>query len=282
MCRSLGVWVCCLSVQARGLKVIGDSDDESSIQYSATDTESEGEGSEPSSSPRVNLSRQASSNNLQQTEEPINEGSLIPIQLQIHPFFMHRTPSNMFRLFFIEGKLRAVCHSSPWTYYADMFTYRASVVKTIANYSRSAACTEILKSITAQSKEKFPKRKKEKSHANLLTAMPSLKRMGSVSLNEPEDERNGSCLSIRVPDEKVLFDGIPEMKGSALTSKEYKKVEEKYKFVKRMFSWKKYKRNTKRHVDLVPLQAEEPALTPEELLRQERIATQFGGEFPIC
>lgn len=260
----------------RGLTVVGESDDESTIQFTPPDTESDGEdGTDPSS-----LSRQSSSKDLKQWAPPPNaEGSIIPIQLQIHPFAMNRTPSNMFRLFFIKGKLRAVCHTSPWTFYSDMYTYRASMVKAIANYSRSLACMEILKSITANSKEKFPKKKDEnKSKNHFLSKMPSYARMGSVSnFTEPEDEPKGSCMSIRVPDEKVLFDGIPEMKGSVLTSKEYKQVEEKYKFVKKMFSWKKYKRKTKRHVDLVSTQSEAPTATTEELLRQQSLSSQATG-----
>lgn len=256
--------------KVRGLKPsTEDTDDEISVQYSATDSESEIEQGDNDDSEEGH-------------EEEDREGSIIPIQLQIHPFYMHREPSNMFRLFFIRGKLQAVCHVSLWTYYTDIYSYRASVVKAIANYSRSLTCAQLLKSIMDNSVEKGSAATTATPSSvppmlNAARKMPSLSRMtshvGGSSKSLLDTKPEGSCMSIRVPDEKVLFDGKPEMKSSVLTSKEYKSVEEKYGFLKRMFSWKKFKRTTKRHVDLKPGQPDVSAPTVEELRSRELVGS---------
>lgn len=264
--------------QARGLKVVNDdTDDESSIQYSATDSD-ESENNSASATPR----------DVQGNEpdpEKEMEGSIIPIQLQVHPLVMHREPTNMFRLFFIKGVLRAVCHTSPWTYYSDIWTYKASVVKATANFSRSLPCVEIIKALTQNSRDKsLPKEKSLKampsfSRMNSLGKSPSLSRMGSMSASSSNlmgTVEQGSCMSVRLPDERVIFDGKPEMKSAPLTSKEYKRIEQSYGFLKRMFSWKKYKRQTKRHVDYESFQPE-MTLSIDELQRQESVASTLAG-----
>jgi hypothetical protein len=254
-----------------------DSDDEISVQYSATDSEDDGDSSPPSPGKSVNLSRRRGGEEEHELSDN-TEGSIIPIQLQIHPLYMHREPANMFRLFFIKGKLRAVCHTSPWTYYSDMYTHRAYVVKAIATYSRSMACAELIRSIMENSQEKIS----TKNNNHILKTIPSLSRMtsslgrGASSNNMLDNKPKGSCMSIRLPDEKVLFDGKPEMKGSVLTSKEYKRIENSYGFLKRMFSWKKYKRNTKRHIDLESFQPE-VTVSAAELKRQESAASAVRG-----
>jgi hypothetical protein len=106
--------------------------------------------------------------------------------------------------------------------------------------------------------------------------------MGSISggssnnLTQDPSKLIGTCMSIRLPDEKVLFDGRPEMKSAPLTSKEYKTIEQKYGFLKKMFTWKKYKRHTKRHVEYQSFQPE-TSVSTAELQRQENAASAIMG-----
>jgi hypothetical protein len=46
--------------------------------------------------------------------------SVLPMQLQVFPFHAHWGPGGVLRLFFIDGELLAVSHSSHCTYYAEV------------------------------------------------------------------------------------------------------------------------------------------------------------------
>jgi hypothetical protein len=47
-------------------------------------------------------------------------GTYLPCQLQIHPFYPNRSPSGIVRLFFIDGVLSGISHSSPWVFYPEV------------------------------------------------------------------------------------------------------------------------------------------------------------------
>ena len=179
----------------------------------------------------------------------------------------------MYRLFFIDGNIRAVSHSSPWTYYSDVYTYRASAVKAIATFTKSSQCIDLLNGIIEKANAEAPATKK----IPVLRKAPSLSRSLSRGSSRVLDNlKKGSCMSIRLPDEKVLFDAPPELTSSELTSKEYKNIETKYSFLKKMFSWRKYKRYTKRHFELEPQQSG-VEISSVELARQETAGSIAAG-----
>jgi hypothetical protein len=47
-------------------------------------------------------------------------GTYLPCQLQIHPFYPNRSPSGIIRLFFVDGVLSGISHSSPWVFYSEV------------------------------------------------------------------------------------------------------------------------------------------------------------------
>lgn len=50
----------------------------------------------------------------------LSHGLYLPCQLQIHPFYPNRSPAGIIRLFFVDGVISAVSHTSPWVYYPEV------------------------------------------------------------------------------------------------------------------------------------------------------------------
>jgi hypothetical protein len=63
---------------------------------------------------------------LEEGESPLIS-EVLPMQLQIYPFYCDRTPAGILRMFFIDGNIVAISHSSTWTYYAEV-CYRLLVI----------------------------------------------------------------------------------------------------------------------------------------------------------
>jgi hypothetical protein len=53
-------------------------------------------------------------------DKSLAHGTYLPCQLQLHPFYPNRSPAGVVRLFFIDGVISAVSHSSPWVYYPEV------------------------------------------------------------------------------------------------------------------------------------------------------------------
>lgn len=75
------------------------------------------------------LSKQMSSSDFSEKENPpektssapnLQHGVYIPCQLQIHPFYPNRTPSGLFRLFFVDGVIAAISPNSQWVFYPEV------------------------------------------------------------------------------------------------------------------------------------------------------------------
>ena len=66
------------------------------------------------------LSSDGDDEEAQADEMHLDEGLFLPCQIIIHPYYAHRSPVGMFRMFFIDGVCLAICHTSPWVYYSEV------------------------------------------------------------------------------------------------------------------------------------------------------------------
>jgi hypothetical protein len=73
---------------------------------------------------------------------------VLPISVQLRPFFEDRGPNGLFRLFFMDGELVAATQASPWAFYSEVSQNKDAVLDALKKFASSSQMRGLLRSYT--------------------------------------------------------------------------------------------------------------------------------------
>jgi len=85
--------------------------------------------------------------------EDFGKWDVLPMSLQLRPFFEYIQPQMIFRIFYFEGELVAATQQSPWCFYPDISENRDLILSTIKSFAATAAMRSLIRAIFTRAKE---------------------------------------------------------------------------------------------------------------------------------
>jgi hypothetical protein len=187
-------------------------------------------------------------------DRSLTHGTYLPCQLQLHPFYPNRSPSGVVRLFFIDGVISAVSHSSPWVYYPEVarpflaplsdppqvWKNKTALVRAICEFADSKPVRSLLRAFMSRANDIPSPLSAPAGTIPPLTNPPPGRIVPRslplppttpkpVETTSPPPPAPSNVISVVLPDQQTIFGSYPALTTCTLTGSEYRSVDQKYR-----------------------------------------------------